>query len=190
MEKEKTNRVSVSLLSKAKGFLRSDKGRRWLIVAGAVGVLLLALPEILPEASSKTKTESSAGEYITETEARLGTILSSIEGAGECRVMVTLENGVEYVYATEQKTNTDRQEDSDDSSNRLVERDDSEESVILVESENGKEGLLVTEIPPTVKGVVVVCEGGDREEVRERVIEAISVALNISSKRICVTKLS
>ena len=72
--------------------------------------------------------------------------------------MVTLENGVEYVYATQEKINTDRQEDD----GRISQRDDSDKSIIVVDTEDGKQGLLVTEIQPTVKGVVVVCEGGDR----------------------------
>ena len=53
---------------------------------------------------------------------------------------------------------------------------------------DGKEGLLVTEIQPTVRGVVVVCDGGDRDDVRERVIQAVAVALDVSSKRVCVVK--
>ena len=42
----------------------------------------------------------------------------------------------------------------------------------------------------TVKGVVVVCEGGDLPQVQQRIIEAVTTALNISSKRVCVTKSS
>lgn len=83
-------------------------------------------------------------------------------GAGKCRIMVTLENGVEYVYATQQKVNTDRQEGTDGNSSKLNQRDDTEESIVIVETENGRQGLLVTELQPTVKGVVIVCEGGDQ----------------------------
>lgn len=190
VEEVKFDRVKAVTFTKITTFLQSDKGRRWLIVIGAIGVLLLALPEILPSKGAQVMVETSAEEFVQKTEERLGGILGSIEGAGKCQIMITLENGVEYVYATEQKTNTDRQENSDDTSNKVVQRDDSEETVILVDTENGRKGLLVTEIQPTVKGVVVVCEGGDREEVRERVIQAVTVALNISSKRVCVTKLS
>lgn len=176
-------------LSRLLQWVRSDKGRRLLLVLGAVGVLLLALPELFPQESARVTTETP-DVFIEKTEERLRTIIGSIEGAGECRIMVTLENGVEYVYATEQKNNTDRQEDSDATSNKVIQRNDNEQTVIVVDTGNGREGLLVTEIQPTVKGVVVVCEGGDREEVRERIVEAVTVALNISSKRVCVTKLS
>lgn len=179
-----------AIFAKIMTFLRSEKGTRVLILVGAVGVLMLALPEFFPQKTVKTTTEMTAQEFVTYTEERLTDLLSSIEGAGKCQLMITLENGVEYVYATEQKNNTDRQENQDGTSNKVVQRDDSEESVILVDSEDGRKGLLVTEIQPTVKGVVVVCEGGDNQEVCERVTQAVTVALNISSKRVCVTKLS
>lgn len=182
----------TAVVAKAAELLRSDKGRKWLLLCGVVGIVLLALPEFLPDtqAASKTTATASIEEFVRQTEERLGAIVSSIEGAGECRIMVTLVNGVEYVYATEQSTNTDRQEDSDESSSKIVQRDDVEETVIVVDTGSGREGLLVTEIQPTVQGVVVVCAGGDNEEVRERIVQAVTVALNISSKRVCVTKLS
>ena len=172
------------------GALQSDKGRKWLLICGAMGIVLLGLPEFLPKKIATTTVAYSTDAFVEKTEERLGAIVSSIQGAGECRVMVTVVNGVEYVYATEQSTNTDRQEDSDGTSNKVIQRDDKEETVIVVDTGDGREGLLVTEIQPTVQGVVVVCQGGDDEEVRERIVQAITVALNISSKRVCVTKLS
>ncbi|MBQ6830984.1 MAG: hypothetical protein IJO59_07685 [Clostridia bacterium] len=172
------------------GFFQTKKGVNAVIVCGIVGVLLLALPEWLPPKKEKIATVTSSQEFISETEEKLRTIVSSIQGAGQCRVMITLENGVEYVYATEQKTNTDRQEDSGQDSNKVIQRDDSEEKVIVIDSDNGREGLLVTEIQPTIKGVVIVCEGGDDKTVCERIVQAVTVVLNVSSKRVCVTKLS
>lgn len=171
--------------------LCGEKGRRWLILLGAIGIALLALSEWWPKDSGDRAVDAvSAEEFVRQTEERLTTIVGSIEGAGKCRVLVTLENGVEYVYATEQRVNSDRQEDTDDNSKRLTERDDSERSVIVVETNGGRQGLLVTELQPTVRGVVVVCEGGDREDVRVRVTEAVTVAMDLSAKRVCVTKLT
>lgn len=167
----------------------SGKARTILIVCGIVGVLLLVVPEFIPE-KTETAVASTADDFVRQTEERLTALIGSIEGAGACQVMVTLENGVEYVYATEQKSNSDREEDISDGDTRLSQRDDSESAAIIIDTDSGREGLLVTEIQPTVRGVVVVCEGGDNEEVRSRVSQAVTVALNISSKRVCITKLS
>lgn len=178
-----------SILSLKKPYEKLGKWQRIIIVAGIVGILLIWLSTFLPDkkdtstANEKTKT---ADQFIAETEQKLMDIICSIDGAGKCRVMLTLENGVEYIYAVEQDINTDRKEDS----NSVSQRDDTKESIIVVDTENGRQGLLVTEIQPTVKGVIVVCRGGDQPLVQQRVIEAVTTALNISSKRVCVTKLS
>lgn len=179
-----------SWVEKGRGWLRGERGRRWLLLGGAVGVALLVLPEWLPHTAKTSEPSQTAEAFVQQMEERLSTIVSSIEGAGKCRVLVTLENGVEYVYAQEQKLNSDRQEDTDEGATRLTQRDDSESTVIVVDTADGREGLLVTEIQPTVRGVVVVCEGGGDEEVRRRIVEAVSVAMDLSSKRICVTTLS
>lgn len=43
-------------------------------------------------------------------------------------------------------------------------------------------------IEPKVRGVVVVCDGGDDPTVKSRVLDAITKALNISSNKVCITK--
>ena len=177
-------------VSKAKEWFRGGRGRTVLLIAGAVGIALLALSELLPERADDTARSVTAEAFVQQAEERLRTIVSRIEGAGNCEVLVTLENGVEYVYATEQRSSSDRREDTDDSASRLTQSDGSESSVIVVDTDSGRDGLLVTEIQPTIRGVVVVCEGGDREEVRQRIIEAVTVAMDLSAKRVCVTKLS
>ena len=157
--------------------IKGGKGRKIVIIAGLVGMALILLSEFWPgQKASGTSAKTTAEEFLTKTEAKLSE--------------VTLENGVEYVYATQQKVNTDRQEGTDGSSTKLNQRDDTEENIVIVETENGRQGLLVTELQPTVKGVVIVCEGGDQPLVQQRVTEAVTIALNISSKRVCVTKLT
>lgn len=43
-------------------------------------------------------------------------------------------------------------------------------------------------IEPQVRGVVVVCEGGDDPMVVSRVLDAVTKALHISSDKVCITK--
>lgn len=43
-------------------------------------------------------------------------------------------------------------------------------------------------IEPKVRGVVVVCDGGDDQLVISRVLDAVTKALNISSDKVCITK--
>lgn len=46
------------------------------------------------------------------------------------------------------------------------------------------------EIEPLIRGVLVVCEGGDSPVVVERITEAVTKALDISAAKVCITKLS
>ncbi len=166
--------------------LQEGKGLRLACILGAVGVLCICLSEWLPQKNKTVAadTEMTAERYCEQVETRLAALLGSMEGVGKCQVYVTLESGVEYVYATEQKENADYSKDSE----KVSERADTEQNVILIDGTNGETGLLLTEKQPTVKGVVVVCDGGNNAAVSERVTAAVTTALNISSRRVCVTK--
>ena len=43
-------------------------------------------------------------------------------------------------------------------------------------------------IEPKVRGVVIVCGGGDDPAVRARVLEAVTKALDIGADKVCITK--
>ena len=67
---------------------------------------------------------------------------------------------------------------------------------VLLTIENSVEGVYLEnnstktkEIEPVIRGVVVACDGGDEPLVTERVFNAVTKALNISSAKVCVTKL-
>jgi stage III sporulation protein AG len=167
---------------------RNGKGVKIAVALGIVGIVLLLISDSLPDkkAVSVTKAVKTVEEYREETEAGLKTLLEKMEGVGSCDVYVTFESGVEYVYATEQKENTDYAEEKN--GEKISQREDSQESIILVDGNDGKEGLLLTEIQPKVKGVVVVCEGGGNAATAEKVTDAVTVALNVSARRVYVTK--
>lgn len=163
----------------------SSSGHRyqWIVILGVAGILLIglsAMRERTPEASPVTETDTA--QYIAQMEDRLERMVSSVRGAGRAEVMITLQNGVEYVYANEQKTNSDHTE----SESQTSVRDDSHKTVVTVDDGNGKAGLLVTEIQPVVRGVVVTCEGAENEAVAAMVNKAVCIALDISEKRVCV----
>lgn len=63
-----------------------------------------------------------------------------------------------------------------------------ENSVEYVYLDKGAE--KTKEIEPLIRGVLVVCEGGDSPVVVERITQAVTKALDISSAKVCITKLS
>ncbi len=171
-------------LTRIGDFLRGGKGVRLLLILGGVGIGLILLSEWLPEKETAVQTgdTGTTAAYTAQLEARLERLVSAIDGAGACQVMVTLENGVEYVYATEDKSDSNYRQDGE----AVDTRENVAQSVIVVDDQ----GLLVTEILPTVQGVVVVCEGGGDAAVQARVAEAVGTVLQISEKRVCVLQQS
>ncbi len=71
------------------------------------------------------------------------------------------------------------------------------ETNVLLTMENSVEYVYLDnsstktkEIQPIIRGVLVVCEGGDDSVVVERITQAVTKALGISAAKVCITKLS
>lgn len=179
-----------------KKLFKGEKAAKALIIAGIVGIVLISLSTFLedtPEKTAQTATESdtagAAEDYSTMLEEELGALVADITASPNVRVFVTLESGTEYVYANEIKQGTDVVEDTqNDSGKKVQQKDSTEQNYILVEDADGRQtALLVTERTPKVQGVTVVCDKGDQPEVAEKITDAITTALHITSRRVCVT---
>ena len=83
--------------------LRSGPGRaRLAVVLGAAAMLLILLSELWPRPaaeSASVNTGFDAIAYQQQLEQRLEELIGEMEGAGQTKVMVTLETGEERIYA-------------------------------------------------------------------------------------------
>ena len=52
-----------------------------------------------------------------------------------------------------------------------------------------KSGNVVSSAPPKVLGITVVCEGGDKIEVKRSLSECLTALFDIGSNRVCIQKL-
>lgn len=163
-----------------------------IVALGLAGMGLILLSNFWPAKSgSQPKTaQLTAEEFTVQLEKKLTELVGSIEGAGESKVMVTLENGVEYVYATQDKVNTNEVQDTDGDSNKLTQQNDAEKEIIVVDTENGRQGAAGDRDPADGQGGCDRLEAGDNAAVQQRITQAITTALNLSSSRVCVTKAS
>lgn len=167
---------------------------KWILIFGIIGMALIFLSSFWPE--SQTNTEQTADvaasdveTYTQQLETKVTNLVSQIDGVGNCSVMITLENGVENVYANSEKNSNDSTDDyNGDGNQKTTERKDSEQNIVVVDGSDGKEALMVTQKEPTVKGVVVVCDGADNPVVVQRVTDAVTTALNVKSNRVSVVK--
>ena len=171
-------------------FFKSEKFNKYLIVCGAVGILLLFFSEIPLKSKSPNKTDNTETEYVRELEEKLKSMISDLDGAGETKIMITLENGVEYKYAFQERKSQDISEDIQNEENKsLQKRDSSENNYIIVDGEKGREALIERKIQPRIRGVAVLCSGGDRAVVKNEVIQIVTTVLDIPSTKVSVSKI-
>lgn len=159
-----------------------------LVIVGAIAVLALSSvggdkeqKEInLKENENSLKTE----KYIKENEKRLEEIISSIQGAGQVRAMLTLEDVGEKMIATDKKS-TSSQEIEEKSTSKSMNQ---ENSALVFGSGSEEKPFVIKEKLPKPSGVLIVASGAGDESVRLEIYEAVKALFGISGHRIKVTK--
>lgn len=174
-------------------FLKGERGRKLLLIVGAVGIGLIFLSDLIPnrpesDGMASGKEVIHTEQYTEKMEERLSNLIESVAGAGNCRVMVTLENGTEYRYAQEEKS--DQYVKENEQAAQTEEEANSEKTYVILDTSDGKQALIITEIQPAIRGVVVVCQGAGDARVQQRVIDVVTTALGISSAKVCVSPMS
>ena len=104
-------------------------------------------------------------------EERLERTLSQIEGAGEARVLLTLDGGSRQVLARNQER------DGEGGSNTVV---------TVGKGSGQQEAVPIQTVAPEFRGALVVCPGGGNAQVRLKMIEAVSALTGLGSDRISV----
>ncbi|KGG81428.1 hypothetical protein Y919_00250 [Caloranaerobacter azorensis H53214] len=145
-----------------------------------------SVPEtVLYQESSSVKSNSKIIEdYASTIERKLEDILSSIDGVGKVKVMVTLEDTAERIPAinttrTEEKTS---EKDSKGGIREVSKQNYSEQ--IVVNNSDDDSLVIIKEVKPKVKGVIVVAEGADDLYIKEKLYEAVKTVLGISGNRV------
>ncbi len=163
----------VTLQKKITEFL---KKYRYVVLVLAVGLFLMALPTGEEETSSPAP--SSKTEPALSAQQSLEDILSQIDGAGRVKVLLTVAEGEQTIYQSDQDTTT-----GDQSSAVRI------ETVIVTDAEKAQQGLVRQVNPPVYLGAIVVCQGGGDAGVRLAIVEAVSSATGLGADKITVLKM-
>ncbi|MBQ8927087.1 MAG: hypothetical protein IJ055_02285 [Oscillospiraceae bacterium] len=158
---------------------KRDLWVRGAVVLGMAGLVLIAVPTLLPEKEAGTPQaeQETEGAYRDALEAQLTGMLSAMEGVGRVRVLVTIGSSESYHYAKE--------------GDKLVNGDEVRSSSTYVTvGGSAKEPLVEYVTRPEITGVVVACDGAGSAVVEEAVYRAVGVACGLPSSRIYVTGLS
>ena len=116
---------------------------------------------------------SDLEKYEAQTEQKLEELLSTVDGAGQVRVMLTWEGSSE------------RQVEKD----RISNVDSVEEETIYQENDSGKYPYVVSWTNPKVTGVLVIAEGGGNTKVKAEILEAVQALFGIEPHKIKIMKM-
>lgn len=167
-----------------KNYLQKLKNPRVLVIIGAVGIALIFLSSIGGDSGQTLDYEDfSVEEYKESLEEDIERLVESISGSGKVTVVITLESGINYQYAdiTEQADESKSESDKNSQKNEL------KQNYITVKNADGSEkALLVSKQMPEIRGVAIVCRGGDNAALKEKIQNAVISALNITSKRVYI----
>lgn len=123
-------------------------------------------------------------DYSNYLETKLAKILGKLYGVGTVNVMITLEDSLEKIPAT--NTSESREEtietDSEGGKRESIREDRSTQIV-----NTSSEGIVVLkELNPSIKGVIVVADGAEDPIILEKLYEAVKTVLGVSGNKVNV----
>lgn len=141
-----------------------------------VGVALLLLPSggrDSPDNREPPAQEEGTAFDLEAFEKKLAQVLSQVEGAGDVRVVLTLDGGSRQMLAR----NQERDRDGGGSS-----------TVATVGRGSGNQEVVPLQVmAPRFRGALVVCPGGGNAQVRLRLVEAVSALTGLGADRISIS---
>lgn len=143
-------------------------------------------------ADKKDSQQTASTDYAFGLESKLKLVLKKVEGIGDAEVMITLKSSKELVtlkdlpYTQETVNETDS-----NGGNRISSNINNGEQSVMVSSGNGESGpYVVKEIEPEIEGVVVIAEGGDKQNTIAEIIDAVQVLFDVPAHKIKVMKMN
>lgn len=161
----KKSNIITSFLEK----IRTNKKVQYAVIgAMLIIVLLIFLFGFKVEEEQVVYTQDEITTYVTNLENKLSKTLSEVAGAGNVKVIITVESGKETVLAM--KTTT----------KEGINGVESETSPIII---NGKP-VVVKELYPKIIGVLIVAKGANNISVMNRLQQATISLLDINLNQI------
>lgn len=174
-----------------------------LLIFFLVGVLLLviALPSGTKEKEKDSRhseidgeeavgTQAEEQDYARYLERRLEETLSQLDGAGNVRVMVTLQSSAQKIVEKDTQGEKDAITEEDSQGGRRTSENTSHQETTVYEGmgEKSQEPYVSKELTPRVEGVVVLAEGGENALVKKNITEAIQALFGIDTHKIRIMK--
>ena len=157
--------------------IKKDKKTMLILLIGLIGMILVLFSGDSSDNEKADVDYENNNAICSEHELaqQIEKLIQSIEGAGKCKAMITYNSYEETVYA---------QNENRDINTNGEERYTGE--YIILDSGDNESGLAIKIISPEIKGVAIVCQGGNNPIIKEQIVSSISALFNISSNRISI----
>ena len=155
---------------------------KYVILVAALGAVLLAWPRQETDAAAETTVQHLSGESeVEKLEKKMEEILSKMSGVGRVDVLLTLESGEELVLATD---STLRYSGSPQNPNDY----DRANETVTVSGGNGTDVVVTQQRSAKFRGALIVCDGGDNDRVRLKIVEAVCALTGLGADRVAVVR--
>lgn len=166
--------------------------QRVIVITGITGLALIFLSSFVHTRTSASpdsdtdipRQDTFILEYRKELEQELENIVSQIDGAGSVKILITMDSTTEDIYAVDR--NTSESTSVTDSETTAAQRSEGNSYVIVKGKDGSEQTVLKTQRMPEIRGVLVVCDGGGSNVVREKVTAAVAGALGIARGKVVV----
>ena len=141
--------------------------------------------------TSETEKDDGDGSYTQEVENRLEALLSSMDGVGDVKVMVTLSSSVEQVVEKDvpYSMDTTKETDSAGGSRDVVNSKQEETTVYVTDQAGNKTPYISKTLEPAIEGVTVVAQGGGNAVVQKNITDVIQALFGVEAHKIKVVKM-
>jgi len=153
---------------------------KYVTLVVLIGAALLLLPEGGKTEQAAQQTETLSAEK-QDLQKEMEQILGNISGVGQVQVLLTVDSDGERQLAQNSELRYSGPVASPEDYSRRSE-------VVLTDGGSREEAVVIRRVYPKYRGALVVCQGGDKADVKLAVTEAVAALTGLASDRITVAK--
>lgn len=165
---------------KTEGVRRIWDKYKFAALVALAGVVLLLWPSGDGETAERASPQAVSAAQ-TELQQEMEDILGRIQGVGEVQVLLTVDADGERQLAQDSELSYSGSTAAPEDYSRSAQ-------TVLVDDGSGDAPVVIRTVYPTYRGALVVCQGGDRADVKLAVTEAVAALTGLTADRITVAK--
>ena len=151
---------------------------KYIVLIILAGLLFMLIPFKKDSQSESYVSITPNYRGTTSIEDELTQILLQIKGVGKVKVMLSVAQGEQIIYQTNDTLSSDNDTEKEDV-----------DTVLITDSERNQNGLVRQTIPPLYMGAIIVCQGADNPTVKLAITEAVAKVTGLKTNHISVLKM-